>query len=568
MINFRTKLFQLIRQERGGVTAIFMIMLPMLLAFIALALDGSLVMMKKNRLADGLNEGALAIASGAANGDTGDMSKNNALLRQYISYYLPGDEIITADVSTRQATGTGPRAKDTIFDIKAEIKFNTILPMSDLPSFAETLNMNNKGSVRKNISAGRPADYVFVVDFSGSMTWSSSEKNMTRIELLKKVVKDITEKALKEQPESTFGIVPFETGVPIKLEGKNEAGGDRLGCSALFTPVKRLDLKINYDIDYAFWANKNLRASGTTVLERNQRLDSARYNYFNGVVLKALGLSKTAQMVGDPYNFCVLNTGAHGTFPNMPAYHCERSAEESIYTDKNQKIIEDEFQYSRQVYTSNTVAGSIFNKNSIDFAATLENMFDDSAVISFELSGPMKSNVDYSPFSEMCYSRGAEFYAYNIQDYKRNAYLIELTNDKDTIDEFQKMEPQGGTESSVGLLRAVPVLTKGNNPRKVMIVISDGDDNETDVLDSFHKTHNVCEAIRQGMPKHSSVTEEVTIYFISISASSADDSRVKYWGKYCTGMDNSIIAANYSDLMAKLVEITSDGEETGYFNVD
>lgn len=548
------------RQENGGVTAIFMIMLPMMLAFLVLALDGSRAMMKRARLADALNEAALAISAGASNGDTGGIDKNNALLRQYINHYLPGDEVIVANVSTRAATGIDPESKETIFDIKAEIKFNTILPMSELPSFSKTLNLNNQGSVRKNISPERSADYVFVVDFSSSMHDPSSESGVSRIDLLKKVVKDITDKALKDRPASTFGFVPFELGVPVKLEGKNEAGGDRLGCSALFVPNK------GYGVNYAFWANKDILANpGDDLTVINRQLDAGRYNYFIGPVLSSLGLKSIAYLLIPPYNYCAPNTHNQDVVGgNHVAFHCESEAAKSIYTQQNQIIIDKEF---HDAYSARTKGlRSIFNDNSIDYKKTLENMFDDSAVISFEQSGPANTFSTYNPYGLMCTSRGAK--GNNIKEYKRNTYLVELTNDKAVIDEFQYMSPDGGTESSVGLLRAVPVLTKGLNPRKVMIIISDGEDLFPMLPKAFHETHNVCEKIRQGIPKHSPGTEEVSIYFISISASSADDQRVKYWGQHCTGMENSVTAANYSDLMAKLVEITNDAEEAGFFNVD
>lgn len=558
-------LIKFIHREDGGVTAIFMIMLPMMLVLFALAFDGSRVMMKRARLADGLNEAALAIAAGTSGRDTDDPTeRNNAMLRRYIQFYLPGDEIITANVGRREPVGPSQAVDkgDTIFDIKAEIKFNTILPMSSQSSFAPTLNMANGGSVRKNLSMGRPADYVFVIDFSSSMYDPSSEPGTSRIDLLKRVIKDISDKALKEQPLSTFGFVPFETGVPVKMEGTNDAGGDKLGCSALFVP------NAGFDIDYAFWADKDLSEDLVNNLPAiNRRLDLSRYNYFNNIVRTSLGFSSMKQLMTNPYNYCVLNTNQHvGVLAAMVPYHCESDADKSIYTVKHQDIIKREYEDAYNVRKKGATR-SIFNYNSINYAATLENMFDESAVITFEQVGnPHESSVYYNPFFTMCSSKGAEYS--NITEYKRNTYLVELTRDKTVIEQFQHMYPNGGTESSVGLVRAVPVLTKGHNPRKVMIVISDGYDLIPMVRDAFHKDHNVCEKIRKGIPKHSPGTEEVSIHFISIAALNTNDPDVKYWGEHCTGVENSVVATNYAELMKKLVEITNNNEETGFFHVD
>lgn len=76
---------------------------------------------------------------------------------------------------------------------------------------------------------------------------------------------------------------------------------------------------------------------------------------------------------------------------------------------------------------------------------------------------------------------------------KPASYLIELTNDRQIIDKFREMNVTDGTTYvTSGLLRALPVIAKGNNPRKAIIVISDGIDIDGGVLTKNYLINIIC----------------------------------------------------------------------------
>ncbi|MGL9750734.1 MAG: hypothetical protein ACR5LC_04250 [Symbiopectobacterium sp.] len=78
----------------------------------------------------------------------------------------------------------------------------------------------------------------------------------------------------------------------------------------------------------------------------------------------------------------------------------------------------------------------------------------------------------------------------------------------------------GGTDSNSGLLRSLPVIAKDNNPKKVIIMVSDGQDTGwpemfTKVL---HEEHKICKKIKEGLLSYNKIhkTMEVDIFFISL----------------------------------------------------
>jgi tight adherence protein G len=592
------KMNRFIRTQNGGLALIFAIMLPLIFSCCALVFGGARVLSKRARLADALNEAALVIATAASTKpDDNEKAQLKLMLDRYISAYLPGEPIESSSIIVSYTDDPVSGATLPVFDIRAKVNVKTILPFSIVPSFSPELELSNQGKVRKGLQdLGRPADYVFVVDFSGSMDDPSAEPGMTRIELLKKVVSDITEKALEAFPETTFAIVPFEIGVPvlwdnsITLVGENELSdkpGAVTACSVLMVPKQmyniNLNMEVGFNIDYAFWANKTKEIAKLTAPtftssslpytteQVNKILNEGRYLYFNKLVLPSLKRevpsATMTTLTKPPYEWCKVNTGSDkATAP----YLCEKSTSNSIAS--NQALIKAQIERARSVF-SEARSGSMFNLQAMDIDATLAGMFDSANVITFPLPYRRYDLDDYvMPYGNMCFSAGNDaFYwfdnaANRMKDVQPNAYLIEPTSDINVLDKFQSMQAGGGTHSSTGLVRAVPEMLKGNNPRKVMIVISDGDDNAQyqPVTDRLHQVDKICDKIRTGVAAKSGA-QEVDIYFISVVNDSSGQKRTKYWADYCTGKDNAVVATNYDEIMNKLVEIMNKYEETGYF---
>jgi tight adherence protein G len=614
-----------IHSGKGGIAVMFAIMLPLLLSFCALAFDGSRLLTKRARLADALNESALAIATAASNQpDDAEIKQLKVMLDDYIHAYFPQDTLESSDLGVSYADDDPNN--EPIFSLEAHVDVKTMLPFKFAPAFSPTVNLSNSGKVRKGPQdVGRAADYVFVVDFSGSMRSASAEPGLARLSLLKKVVKNISEQALEAYPETTFSIVPFELGVPVKAvlvdaksglryPDKNELGGAVPVCSVLMVPNKSYHnrimdptdpskrLKTGFDIDYMFWADKSDYISTQlkealpsahelpyTLAEVNDILDYGRYKYYQRYLIPSAifaGAAPTSFEKLEGMGWCKRNEGVPLNSVTKAPYSCEKPPENasiykdlSIFTEENQRIIASEIEAAKNVFiTSGGTTVGLANQDSTDIEATLAGMFDSNNIILFPRYYSLWNDRQryQGPFTDMCLSSGHDVEAYpytNAYDkmakVEVNAYLIEPTNKLSELAPFQKMYAGGGTDSSIGILRAVPELMKGPNPRKVMIVISDGDDSPLALTDLLHKKRKegerVCDLIKEGIKSRVSYVEQVDIYFISVVNDASGRSRTKYWADYCTGADNAIVATNYDEIMNKLIEIMGTYEETGYF---
>lgn len=578
-----------IQQEKGGIALLFIIIIPIFFVLFAFAFDSSYLMLKKARLNDGMYEGTLAVASYKTTANASeDKIKYDAMLKSYIENYLPDNEVKYADISLIQGNDGIPR-----YNAKAGIELKMLLPLKELPSFEESVDINGVGKVRKGITV-MPADYVFVVDFSGSMMDPSSESGMSRIQLLKKVVNELVQAALhyndSEKPNNNikFAIVPFDRGVPVRLNKLNEAGGEEFGCSVMFAPKDGYGSDRDIEergFDYAFWAGKP--DSNEMPNKIRNLFDRARYQYYTEIIGPATGRS-IEQMVSDGWCKPLSYPVAENSVP----FSCE--ADEKLRLDSDKYKDDARFTLGHKMYShieSVSDGENIANISSMDIDTTLEHMFTDKYVHTFirsiiwEYGAMCRSAVDqelklimptfpqdYKEKRSEYYQRQINHLIDNIRSVKPKTYLIELTDDINKLDEFQKMTPLGGTDSSSGLLRAIPVITKGQNKNKVIIIISDGDDNKhARVLsEKLHSEEiNVCEKIRTGMKKHSPNTEKVSIHFISIAGShSSDAERVAFWGEKCTGVENAYTAANYHALTEAIRKIATGFEETGFFDND
>ncbi|MBW9461706.1 hypothetical protein FHC49_10155 [Kluyvera sp. EC_51] len=132
-------------------------------------------------------------------------------------------------------------------------------------------------------------------------------------------------------------------------------------------------------------------------------------------------------------------------------------------------------------------------------------------------------------------------------------YLLDLTDDSTVFDEFDSMYLQGYTESLSGLLRSIPLLANGKNPRKYIFVISDGEDSHEGFRRTLMKSYNLCGVIKDGLKKYPEDRKatESDIFYISL----VNNYTVKQWGDECVGTDNSFVATKLDELIEILSSI-------------
>lgn len=117
----------------------------------------------------------------------------------------------------------------------------------------------------------------------------------------------------------------------------------------------------------------------------------------------------------------------------------------------------------------------------------------------------------------------------------------------------------GSTDSSSSLLRLLPVIAKDNNPKKFIIMVSDGEDSSKpkELTTALNEKHNICKIIKEGLLSYNKIhkTVEVDIFFISLAKDGVDGDNVKFWRKLCVGNNNAFVVSNYLDLVNILAKI-------------
>ncbi|MEZ3172848.1 hypothetical protein [Citrobacter sp. HSTU-bmb20] len=224
--------------REGAVTISYALMLPTLIGFFSLAIDGARFITERSRLSDAINQGVYSIAMSY---DSDDKNADAEKTVMYLSYYLPGEEIDKNKVyiNVDKEKDKNGKVVSTDFSLDSDIITHPLLSLykEGYSGFHSNITLHGErssGHIRKSLEdLSVPADYTFVLDFSGSMNSSSAERGYTRIELLKKVFTDLGNRIFDNDNGSTIGIVPFSTGIPAVLDKTNYASttSKEVGCT-------------------------------------------------------------------------------------------------------------------------------------------------------------------------------------------------------------------------------------------------------------------------------------------------------------------------------------------------
>lgn len=576
----------------AGVSIMFAIILPVLIATFALGIDGSRFLIKRARLADALSQGSFAVASTNSNLTTEpEKTEGKDLVRSYISYYIPGNELDESTLAVSANIDVDPDDSTKVNSIEyvatAKIIAHPIIDgiSSALPGFNKDVPIiadENNGIVRKIIGeVNIESDIAFAVDFSGSMLGMTPDRKL-RIQVLRDVVDDLSTQIVNEKAKSKIAIIPFDIGIPIKREEINEAGGDRIGCAI---PYK---FKNQYDIDHAFWSNKKIdwTSMGYNVSEGVKTirgyLDLRRYQYYKGEISRATGNYKKYCKVNSDYDAMADASDIHSN-PES----CEAMEEVSAVSPLNYAEIKNYSQIIQDYFeplVNDSTSQSFANDTTIDYAGTVNDSFLFGADTVGHFIMPFASIRKGNPFKKMCltgfnlqgpipawgpsqsipqgypYDGPDDYYGKYLSRVKQNAYVIGLSSDKTELDQFQSMWPQdgAGTDIVAGMLYAAREVAKGDNPRKIIIIVSDGEEyGEQETVAYKFRTPAICQKIMDGVKNNSKNTKEVKIYFVSIVNDFQTNSIINDWKRNCVGEDGAFVATDYSALKDAITSIFS-----------
>lgn len=546
-------------KNRAAVSVMFAITLPLLIASFSIGIDGGRFLVTRAKLSDALSQGALAVAlTGNENSLDVDIARNEQLVESYIDYYLPHEKIKPGSlkVSLRKKYDPDDNSRVLSIDYIADAKILSIPIFKNieqgLPGFQKEVVIASDGSngiVRRTMDESSvESDIVFAVDFSGSMLDPSSEPSMSRLQLLQKIIRDLSQDVIDANSKTKIGIVPFDLGVPMELSDRNELGGARIGCGL---PYK---FKSEYDLDYNFWSYKypgNVFSTATESIYETNRMLYDHYRNVFGLTVEQL-----------------VNSGVCISIPERPFYSCERPGLD-LASAENKAQFQRDYSILSQIGNSSRI--SIATTSTINFQSTLEkkNLFGDR-YLTFEVPfGPDSSFSNVfkgmcgSGFNSSPYINHYSNYRSVISSLKQNAHVIRLTSSQARLQDFSQMvvHPGTGTDTTVGLLAAAKLIKDGSNPQKIIIVITDGEDSGelAEVSRRFHTQFKVCKKIVDGLESLSSSTKGVKIYYISLSASDNNERRLAFWRDNCVGSDGAFTATDYITLRNVISSILRKG---------
>lgn len=133
--------------------------------------------------------------------------------------------------------------------------------------------------------------------------------------------------------------------------------------------------------------------------------------------------------------------------------------------------------------------------------------------------------------------------------------------------------PDGYTASHQGLIRGAQLAMKGDNPRRLIIILSDGADlgdnkiankgtkSHKGISEKLYGQHGMCDKIRNDLNSQTTSGGDDVLSRIAVIGFDYDlDSNVGL--KTCAGEDNVFKAQNKSEILAKILELIS--EEIGH----
>ncbi|MBG6242164.1 MAG: VWA domain-containing protein [Candidatus Symbiopectobacterium sp. Dall1.0] len=580
-IKYAVDFFLLVfRRESGAMALPFAIMFPILLMFFSFALDGAHFQSNRARLADAMNQGVLAIAINdrcdyVADKECavkhGNKEANEKVLSDYLNYYLPyvtfTDNGLDVIVSLNRDNSEKLTSID--YNVSGIATLHPIFKKYNEVGFNDDIHIradSSAGTVRKSMEQkSLPTDFVFVVDVSGSMAFDINGriptiKSSAKYDLLKDAVVDFSQIILNGNEKNTIGIVPFNIGVPVKLSKNDLFGGKEIGCSFVGKLKKEYAKVSNKKIDFNFWYNKNFNENNKSFEQQDKVITS----YYKSVVSPVLGLTMD-QMVNDK-KWCTEISKVKGS------YSCDADPRANLRAHPEEFTLH--YNNAKKLYESAKKQLNVVNIDTIDFDETLKDdyLFSDKSVTTYPYFNYYKKD---GMFNEMCNgsARGrvksifksdvknkTDFSGYSRGIDSPYPYLIELTSNADIISQFKKMYLLGAnTDSSSGLLRSLPVIAKGNNPKKVIIMVTDGVDSggPKALTTALHEEYHICKRIKEGLLNYNKIhkTVEVDIFFISLAKSGIDGYNVKFWRDFCVGDDNAFVVSDYQSLVNVLAKI-------------
>ena len=218
-------------RQQGASLIMFLLMIPVLIGFMVLSIEGGRYLRTKSAVADAAEVATLAISARASQSEEG----NQKLAESYIQTLLPEARDISVSVSKAECSELddcnpewGERAAFVQYNTSASATFDSWFPKSEGNGlgFNKEVTLGNSASVRKFQGNGGAVDVVFAADFSGGMRceWGAEEgancpqnqvNENSKVEVLKRVLSEVAQNieymTKDSSQKNTMAMIPFSS---------------------------------------------------------------------------------------------------------------------------------------------------------------------------------------------------------------------------------------------------------------------------------------------------------------------------------------------------------------------
>ncbi|CNE58199.1 putative fimbrial anchor [Yersinia rohdei] len=481
-----------IKNENGTILMSFVFFLPIFIGLIFLSFEISCFIQKKAKLSDAMEQATLALTVENNNIPSSEQEvKNNILISSFAHAYLP-EETFSEPVITINSSASH---MDYHADITMSYPAKFLNKAFNLISISD-IKLDESAIAKKNTSiTAIPTDVVFVTDYSGSMNRDfngtdidSTDISKVRIVALRRIFKNLHNEIQQNENINLVGFVPFTWGTKRAIDNNNTT--PTLLCHFPFVPKKH-----SPDGNY-------LR----------------KYNISGLKELPGMDKIVSLNMIND-INYGKLSDKEYISIS-------EEITDKANYTDREKAL-----RYLSRIYyvKLENVISPVIEEN-IDYEKTIKSINGSDHTIDIPLSD-VRVN-DFCLRTSMAHT----FDSNNMDDSQFSKILNSRAN--------------GGTLISSGILSGNNLFKEtNNNNRKIMVILSDGDDN-----DNTHAGDNrinkdapylnitkklidngICERIKDN---------DIRMVFIAIGYT--PDENIDW--KKCVGEGNFYLASNAQEL--------------------
>jgi Flp pilus assembly protein TadG len=515
------------RDSSGAITIIFVFLIPLFFMLIALGTEGPRYLTEKARLSDVLEQASLALTAedniNTVEDEIEAKARNKLLVTRYIDTLMPrrnegkSAEVKDEDIKYKGVMNSTPGGEASFIEyrVTAQSPHLSWFDSSIFPAFDKEVSVGEGGAARKYIGG---LDVLFVLDFSESMEKNSISGSSTRLVALKEALTELIGKVGEMGSANRVGVLPFDWGTVDKY------GDCRVYLKLSSVEGSKIDFvtgnpfgKDEYPWSFNRWYYTF--ASNLHFLDRYQfKVAGREADGKNEDLLNHVNITGTIEAIADPneaWDDILIPKRYYSmeTFPERSSHQCHFSSDgkdlvpdsggrsrsagqsfSSLSATTHVKASSDVQPFNSDGETQECGSNQVWNETLRKCDTILEVCKDGKPLTESEQEAGCKCWVPWrEPVNRgMCLRK---------TDGTASARTISLQADGSAvINQVNDMTAEGNTFIAPAMIEgAVSLIREAKNSRRVLVVVSDGEDHPNEKVSKALIDAGLCQTIRDGL---------------------------------------------------------------------